>query len=664
MEAIKAFVGHSFSEDDQSVVAAILQCLNRVAQIHPRFSWEHAEEPEPTLVPEKVLARIADKNLFIAICTRKERVVSPLSLKKPPFLRGFVYGNEIDFAWKTSDWILQEIGLAVGRGLKIILLIEEGVRAPGALQGNLEYITFQRSIPERCYDRLIGMVAASSPQQAHTAVVELQATVETKSCATDLEKEEESALPRPEENWSKRQYELALFKAVFRGDQGYEKLVFDAFLASSHANTETSRTEWDALREYARVVFEKGGDLPKIERMAVGGSEDVQRYLALTYRRYELHEKAAKAFEAAASRAPISRKLVLLGDAALSYKQAGNNPEEQRIVVELRTLCSAAPSGEKDVLHCLVELASDAEDNEIALAALERLVELDPGDAKQRFSLAYKYADMDRNDLAAYHYSRIPRAARGGAEWNNLGVALERVDLPIKAVAGYREAEALGETLAMSNLAKKLLSAGFLEEAESVLEKAILVRDHHLNVDSSMATVKGAVEEEDKKEAVLFKKIKPVCDFYRAFGRCLASGLEVDITGKWKGPVCELIVSLDGGSLVAVGTWESAGGLGLMTAIYGLSKTTPAATLFRVEYRGVMHGRAFIGTVKTTRSGPNDNASKLLGGEGGASKVLLWIADDGQKMHVAELSESGGNRFYEFQRLSSAALAAPVAMTS
>ena len=77
MESIKAFVAHSFTAEDDGVVAVILKFLDRLVELHPRFSWTHAEHPEPSLVDAKVLSLISDKNLFIGICTRKERVVLP-----------------------------------------------------------------------------------------------------------------------------------------------------------------------------------------------------------------------------------------------------------------------------------------------------------------------------------------------------------------------------------------------------------------------------------------------------------------------------------------------------------------------------------------------------------------------------------------------------------
>jgi len=97
-------------------------------------------------------------------CTRKERVVQPTALARTILKKGFVKAREADISWKTSDWIIQEIGLAKGRGLDLILLIEDGVRKPGGLQGDVEYIPFDRGSPEKSFGKILEMVAALSPK--------------------------------------------------------------------------------------------------------------------------------------------------------------------------------------------------------------------------------------------------------------------------------------------------------------------------------------------------------------------------------------------------------------------------------------------------------------------------------------------------------------------
>jgi hypothetical protein len=169
MKTLRAFVGHSFTADDEQLVAKFLKYLDAIEEINPLFMWEHAERPEPSGIDEKVLRLFENKNIFIGICTRKELVIHPSKLQSVPLLRTKRLADNDDFEWKTSDWIIQEIGLAIGRGLDIILLIEDGIRSPGGVQGSLEYISFRRESPEAAFEKLLQMIASLSSKDATSA---------------------------------------------------------------------------------------------------------------------------------------------------------------------------------------------------------------------------------------------------------------------------------------------------------------------------------------------------------------------------------------------------------------------------------------------------------------------------------------------------------------
>jgi hypothetical protein len=111
-----------------------------------------------------------------------------------------------------------------------------------------------------------------------------------------------------------------------------------------------------------------------------------------------------------------------------------------------------------------------------------------------------------------------------------------QLGLPISSIAAYRKSEEKGETLAMSNIAAKLVDAGFLPEAEKILKSALAVEDHHKNVDSGLASAKSAAESEGEEESKIFGGAKAVSDFYRAFGRAFVKPLGGDISGRWNIP--------------------------------------------------------------------------------------------------------------------------------
>ncbi len=131
MTEIRAFVGHSFTDDDTEVVGKFLKYFAQLSKMELKISWEHAEAAEPKVLADKVMSLISDKNVFIGICTKKERVIQPASLTKTLFRSSVLKAQESEFFWKTSDWIIQEIGLAKGKNLDLILLVEHGVRGHG-----------------------------------------------------------------------------------------------------------------------------------------------------------------------------------------------------------------------------------------------------------------------------------------------------------------------------------------------------------------------------------------------------------------------------------------------------------------------------------------------------------------------------------------------------
>lgn len=653
MESIKAFVAHSFTVEDADVVAVILRCLDRVVELHPRFSWAHAEHPEPSLVDAKVLSLISDKNLFIGICTQKERVVLPSALSPGWF--GFVSSSltakKSDFQWKTSDWIIQEIGLAIGRDMKIILLVEENTKSPGALQGNLEYIEFSRNAPEKCFDKLLGMIASLSPRAANTSASEQEANSQSGQDIKPIQPPTENDWTTHKPDWERANYQLALLWYILKKDESGEKRITELYYASSEGGDDEKRKEWTAHREALHITHGRG-DLAKLERYSADlpMNSAIAADLASGYLHYQEYDKAAKAYLLAADTCKDEREQIkLLGDAALNYLIARDQSQARELEARMIQLSEKLGQGEVDVLQAKKELAEQEKDDETTLAVLERLIEINPGDIDARFSLAYKYSDTGRDDLAAFHYSRIPPAERKSHAWNNLGVSFERLGLPIKSVAAYKKSEELGETLAMSNLAIKLRNAGFAQEAHKTLDAALKVKDHHKNVEVTLASIKDEQDAEDKKETATYEKAKLISEFYRQYGRSLVRAVAVNIVGKWQSPNCPLVFTVDGATVNATGSYEVPR-LGVLANPY--AKNSSAPLQYIVEYRGIIQGMAIVGTVQRRQAEdvPQQFAGLLASSETHPS-VLMWVSEDSLKIHVLERNAKSEPKIYEFTRV-------------
>jgi tetratricopeptide (TPR) repeat protein len=249
------------------------------------------------------------------------------------------------------------------------------------------------------------------------------------------------------------------------------------------------------------------------------------------------------------------------------------------------------------MLSLLRELAKIDKHDDEEIGAMERMIELRPDDEETRFLLAYKHSEIGNNDLALFHYLKIREAGRDSGTWNNLGVAFEQAGLPAKAVNAYRHSEEVGGSLAMSNLARKFMTAGFLVEAQQECERGLAVEDSHQNVASTLGELKGVPDAEEKREAEHLEKARPVSDFYKHFGRAFVRPNPTEISPRWRGPECELAVKIDGNEFEASGSYEQQGLGGLLSGLatsFGVrTPTTPDR--YHIKYKGVVRGNAIDG---------------------------------------------------------------------
>lgn len=650
MSQIKAFVGHSFPSDEDAVVRAFLKFLDQVKAMNIGFNWDHAEVAEPKELADKVMRLIEDKNLFIGICTNKELTVAPSKLERGFFNKKILKGDETQFSAKTSDWIIQEIGLAIGRKMELILLVEEGVRQPGGLQGNIEYITFDRSAPEKSFVKLLEMIQALRPKARVLTVEETQTTAAPPSETQEAKKAGDEWLqPKPE--WKRRNYELAFMHVVANENEQGEKSIGDAYLATADGQVPENRESWEAFCEYMRLAFGKRGDLAKLQELAkvYPNNSGVQRYLAKGYQEYQEFEKAADYFEVAAEKsADAKSELAKYGEAAIAYFRAGVQQKTRTILGKMRSLVPKVDDGESVLIKTMRDIAEQANDKDLLLGFTERLIHLHPEDTSSRFSLAYKYSEVGYHDVSLLHYLKIPHQERGAATWNNLGVEFDHFEFQSKSVKAYRKAEELGETLAMSNLAQKFIKAGFLEEAERICNNAVKIEDYHKNIGYAISRIKDVPEEEEKKEKETVAKGAPLSEFYREYGRAASKDDVPNITGTWDSERCPLKLEIKDGKLVAEGTYERetlanifALGLG-----GGGTSTSPKGTKYSARYEGIASGHTVKGSISIEEVGKPVKVRSLLADAGNSKEVLMVISDNLMEIRVWEKGAADTGRFY------------------
>lgn len=651
MAALKAFVGHSFSPDDEAVVRVFLKLFDEIQELNIGFSWEHAEAAEAKELTDKVLRLMQDKNLFIGICTKNEAAIA-LEKLKPTLLGKNLQASEDSFKPKTSDWIIQEIGLAIGKGMELILLVESGLRPPGGLQGNKEYILFDRASPDKSFIKVMEMIRSLIPKAK--AVTRIEAEVRTAPEEKGGEPSQEKDWLKPELGWKRDDFERALWHSILLEDKSSEQAIDQAYRATEDGKDPQKKESWEAYHELALLRFGKGGQLTRLDQLAADHPDnaDILMYRAQGYQRYGEQEKAARYFEVAAQKAGSRlEKLERYGDAAIAFTSATRPEQAHRIIEQMKSMAPGGEEGELTLLYAMRAIAKIEKSDDEYCSLTEKILDLRPGDIDLRFNLAYKYSERGAEDLSLYHYLKIPYQERNPVTWNNLGVQFDHFELVNNSVDAYRISEERGETLAMSNLARKFLKAGFLKEAEEICNRAIEIKDCHKNVGHTISEIKGIPEAEEKKTKEIQEKAIPLSDFFKNYGHALAKAAVGDCHGKWQGNEYELSITIKGNSFEAEGSYERISYQGLALLLGGIAETPQKKTKYLVRYEGSIHGKAVRATYTKISEEDLPRPPSILGGAGLGKSVLMIFSDSLEEIQIYEKSEKE-NKFYKFTRLS------------
>lgn len=664
MRVVKAFVGHSFTESDKTLNSSFFDYLTQIERMGVGFTWDHAKAAEPRELAEKVMDLIRDKNLFIGICTKKELVISPVDIERCGIMRKMFKGDQNKFIWKTSDWIIQEIGLAIGREMDLLLLVEEGLRPSGGLQGNIEYIEFSREYPERSFGKILEMIQSLMPKAGSMFVQDLETASPENTINKQKLKENSRWWFEPKPEWSFNYYLFALRQSIKEDDYEAEEKITASFMSSTDGCSPNGPLTWSAYTQYYHLFFGQKGSLENLEKLATENPDidKVQKVLGKAYEIYKEYGKAGHAYLLAAEKTKdVESKLNYLSMATEAYSCGGMNSKLETIVEQMRQELFLSGKGEKILASTLKKVANTDSDMDSFYGLSERLLELNPGDNDTRFQLAYKYSQSGEDKLSLFHYLRIPEAERQGGTWNNLGAQYDELQIVGCSVNSYREAEKVGETLAMSNIANKFIQAGFLKEAEEICDKALEIKDYNRNISHWMVRIKEIPDEEAKKEAAILKEAVPYSDFYKDYGKALCKSHPTNCDGTWEGPKCHLSLMIHGCDFHAEGTFEHPSGnrlgiLGSFGPIGGIRNMDKPSSKMILKYVGTISGHCIKALLTENPesdesvSSPNTILSDLPSAKTERS-VLMVISDTSDEIRVYDKKAPVSHRFYTLKRL-------------
>jgi len=640
MSELRAFVGHSFTKEDEPVVHEFLKFFKTLNGIIP-FTWDHALPAESEDLKTKVLQKIDGKNIFIGICTRKEQVSTGVPLKT---IFGFQVGKS-KIEWKTSDWIIQEIGLSIGRGLHLVLLVEDGVRQPGGLQGNLNYIPFSRDKPQECFIPILEMLKSLRLRDS-TPMVSASDTARDQGDTSKSETGKRKDWLTPKPDWLQNDYDFAMLFAILEKNEPKQAEIDRAFKASKLATHNKAIIGWDAASEFKKIAHGSGGKLDRLKSLAILHPDNylVLMNLGRAYDHFENWAEAGKAYKMAADSSEQPTDAIAgLRFAALSSHESHKHADVIKLTEEIRR--RATTSGDEvAALHALKSICDKSMKTTLATSLQERLLELEPGSVEDRFALAYSHSQADNNDISIYHYTRIPHSDRTGLAHNNLGVAYARFKLRSLAVTSLKAAKTKQETLGMSNLALRYLNAGFLAEAKAECDEAVRIPYYNNNVNLILSQIADKPDDESKTEEEILARGRAKSEFLRKLGRSACAITPTNVRTAWVhhkyGP---LKMSLNGEKLEAVGSFRRTSN-SLPNAFFGNPPTATASEkLVEVKISGSLFGRASEGSLTFDDASP-PGAGLLIIPQ--TIQILMYLGDDGACWYVMEQPNSATPTYY------------------
>ncbi len=564
---IKAFVGHSFDPEDESIITAFKKMFDSLKK-SMAFEWEDAEVTQIKPLSEKVPLKMMDKNLFIGIFTRKHIELEPKKLLPSKIWNKDKYiARRSDCAYGTSYWITQESGYAIARGMVTLFLVENGVRELKGLHADMEHIYFERGRESECFVKLnealgqflserktdTGNKGSNIPPKQSSKDIDMVVS-EDINAKEMVETNEAQEIKKHKKEKDDEFYFMEMYLALLRKEETkFEELkkeVLEKFKAD-----ENSSLEWQAkILSLESLLAQKNvlNDLKELQKKKPENAL-IAYYIGEECEKYKNYEQAIDEYlRSAKLEKQVGSKLHRISAAAHTYVKNGQKNEAINIL--LRELHEDSPDEEKRLIYgYLADVAKAMENNELFTAFAEKALAINPSNSSLRFSLAYKYSNMDKDGLALYHYNILAANSPDSSNYNNLGVAYASLGMPSKAVESYIKASELGATISRANLAQKLLNEGFIDYANEQLKEAMKSENYEKdNVGKALSRIDSICEEEAKKEKEALEGIGEERRFKQDYADAYSIGFIVGdaLSGDWNSKHGKIEIHLESGNIL------------------------------------------------------------------------------------------------------------------
>lgn len=622
---LTAFVGRSFSDADKMVWHDLRDILDALKPLG--FEYEDAKEAQPRPISEKIREFINSNDIYIGLLTRR----FPLCEFPTSFLARIrhVLSASAPLQWSTSEWVVEEIGYAIGKDRPVVLLVEEGVVFPTAdLDADTEWVSFNRDNLAASQTRLTQMISNLIATRVPPVEAIPAAAVEP------IKLESESKPPEPTFSDQLRQ----LKEQVLAGSIDEADAVHERILAADELKPE-DKTFFDAFLLRHRAIYGDVHALSRLKKRCADHPDDsvAVRELAGVFSSFKQYRDAAALLLSQLERLDDAERPAFVISAAEALRKDGRAKEALDLVVE--HIRSERDEQRKIVLYREIANAAQAlKENDIEAAHLEKMLQLNPSDNDARFRLAYIYSESERYELAAHHYSVLTSRVDWPVAINNLGVTYGDLDLKATEISEYVVVQDK-HALSKANLANLYAKAGFLDQGEKAARDALDVANDEQAHNRARYALE-TIAETRRKESEIIQRITANTEVERSFMVEYADGYHAiapsDLQATYNTPHGDLKIILRENKLHGEGKFTktySGGLLALAAGLGGNFGAKPSVRTFSLLLEGALHGLTAKFELKIIAPG---EPTTLLGETTRTITGLLVIEKDAQRIRFLE----------------------------
>lgn len=632
---LSAFVGRSFLDDDKKIWHDLRDILDTLKSM--RFEYEDGRDGQIRPISEKVQEKILRHEIYIGVLTKRYPIWQAPSSWRERWLHPL--GSYTPQKWTTSEWVIEEIGFAIGKGLKVLILKEKDVNFPlSDLDGDTQWIPFNRENLSASQKEISEMILDLISQR-------VTSIPEPTSVAT-------TAPSSPEQDTSLRGPSFisqlnAIKEHILNGDFTEADRIQDEIIGTV-IDTKTQ----SFLKAYLLSVRARNNDTHALARLKLRcaddpGDIDALEELANVYSSFNQFHEATELLVSHLDTVPINQRSILA--IRVSKELCNDSKATQAISLLLEYIQTEEDESVRVSLYGEIARAADKANNpDLEIAFLEKILKIVPTDNEARFRLAHVYNSNNLNRLAAYHYGLVVEHTDWPGASNNLGVAYEALSFKGNQFKLYKRV-AERYPLAKANLAVLYASAGFHSEAEVLANAVLSTSNGDSDAQIAINRARYALEEITSSEKTEEEAIDRIADDTKAereFMCAYAEAYIVPALGNDRGAYStvhgEIEIVREQGNLKGDGvstkntTRESLARLMSLPENASGNTRDLGVTTRSLSLSAQLHGQAGTFELKILSS---ENPRTLLGNSERTIKGLLYFRDNGKVIQFLEGDE-------------------------